>query len=388
MRILVAPDSFKGTLSAAESAEAMAEGIREGFSRAGHPPPELVLCPLADGGEGTAAILAEALGGRWVPATVTGPLPGRTVEAGYVEVPGEVPGAIVELAAASGLGHLAVDERDPLRTTTAGTGELIRLAAQGGAGWIWLTLGGSATVDGGTGMATALGWRFLDWAGAPVPPGGGALESIASIQRPGVGELTLPPITVLRDVDNPLLGPSGAAPVFGPQKGASPLVVDRLASGLGRLADLAEEGRDSLRVVAGAGAAGGAGFGAMVFLGAEMKRGFRVVADAVELESRVRDADVVVTGEGRLDSQSLEGKVVAGVLEIAGRVGVPVDAVVGREDLGPPAVSAAGLRHVEATNTEDLDSIDAATRARRDVSRAAARLTERWTSQRTGEDGN
>jgi glycerate kinase len=350
MRILVAPDSFKGTLTAAEAAEAIAAGLFDGYRAARLPEPEVDSCPMADGGEGTAEVLLGALGGEWVPRRVSGPLPGMEVEAGFALLQGPRPVAVVELAQASGLTLLRPDQRNPLRTTTRGTGELIRAAAERGAAEIWLTLGGSATVDGGIGMARSLGWRFLDDAGEPVPEGGGGLGTIAGIEAPAGAE-ALPPVVVLCDVTNPLLGPSGAAAVFGPQKGAAPEEVEGLERGLANLASRVDA--PDLGTTPGAGAAGGAGFGAAAFLGGELRSGFEVVAEAVGLAERMRSASMVVTGEGRLDSQSLEGKVVAGLLAFAERISdargttLPVAAVAGTSELAPDLQVASGLRWVE-----------------------------------------
>ena len=230
MRIVVAMDSFKGSLTAAEACEAVASGLDRAL-----PDAEVVLRPMADGGEGTAAGVMTAAGGEWEPHRVTGPLPGTEVDAGFVWLPARGPGALVEMADASGLTLLDAAERDPLRTTTFGTGELIRAAADRGPRVLWLAVGGSATVDGGVGAATALGWRFLDRSGADIGLGGEALCHIHNIVPPV--DVGLPPVVVLCDVTNPLLGPSGAARIFGPQKGAGPDAVERLEEGLSNLVE-------------------------------------------------------------------------------------------------------------------------------------------------------
>lgn len=323
MKVLLAPDSFKGTLSAHAAAEAIAAGLGAAL-----PSAELILRPLADGGDGTGDVLRESLSGEWREAVVTGPLADMRVAARYLWLEGPPSGALVEMAEASGLVLLEPARRNPLATTTRGTGELLARAAAEGAARVWLTLGGSATVDGGVGAAAALGWRFLDETGIDVAPGGGSLERIRRLVPPP--RPVLPPCDVLCDVDNPLLGERGAARVFGPQKGATPAVVAQLESGLSHLAELIESqlGCD-VRDLAGAGAAGGFGAGAVAFLGAHLERGAARVADLVGLDDCLADADWVVTGEGRYDEQSRFGKVVSEVALRAARHGVRVAILAG-----------------------------------------------------------
>ena len=295
MRILVAPDKFRGTLTARQAAEAFATGWRRE-----RPDDDLELMPMADGGEGTMDALVDALGGRVEAATVTGPL-GDRVEAAFASVSskdGRL--GVVEMARASGLALLDEGRRDPLRTTTRGTGELMARAIDAGAERLVVCIGGSATNDGGVGMASALGGRFLDATGRPIADGGEALVTLARIDlsamHPGLARVQ---VTGACDVDNPLTGPSGASAVYGPQKGASADVVAVLDRALGHLAAVVE--RDlaiALRDEPGAGAAGGLGFGLMAFCGARLHPGVEVVIDAVGLVERIARADLVDDGRG------------------------------------------------------------------------------------------
>lgn len=314
MRILMAPDKFKGTLTAPAVAAALATGWRRA-----RPDDQIVELPVADGGDGTLATLVAALGGEVRRARVTGPL-GDTVEAEYglVET-SEGTEAIVEMARASGLDLVSESRRDPLRATTRGTGELILEAVQAGATKVLVCIGGSATNDAGAGMAQALGVRLLDETGADLPPGAAGLVRLARIDLSALDpRVAKASVLVACDVDNPLTGPRGASAVFGPQKGASPEDVVFLDRCLGRFSAVA--GRDlglDLRDVEGAGAAGGMGGGLIAFLGARLRPGFDLVAEALDLPERVGEADVVLTGEGRFDRQSLYGKAPAGVLGLA-----------------------------------------------------------------------
>lgn len=340
MRILVAPDKFRGTLTARQAAEAFATGWRRT-----RPGDELDLVPMADGGEGTMDTLVDALGGERVRVRVPGPL-GDPVDAAYGMVPGVAGGTgVIEMSAASGLSRLAEGRRDPMRTTTAGTGALIRAAIGSGARDLLVCLGGSATNDGGTGMASALGYRFLDAEGALLEPGGGALVSLARIDTVGViPELSGVRVVGACDVDNPLTGPTGASATFGPQKGASADEVAVLDHALGHLAavvhrDLGVAWKDE----PGAGAAGGLGFGLLSFCGARLRPGVDVVMDAVGLHDRIRRADLVITGEGSFDAQSLHGKTPAGVLDAAKLAGVPIAIVCGRASIAPEGVAVRSL---------------------------------------------
>jgi len=340
VRILVAPDKFRGTLTARQAAEAFSTGWRRE-----RPDDDLEIVPMADGGEGTMDALVDALGGRVEAATVTGPL-GDPVDAAFASVPSQGGTlGVVEMARASGLALLDEGRRDPLRTTTRGTGELMARAIDAGAARLVVCIGGSATNDGGVGMASALGGRFLDATGRPIAEGGEALVALARIDlstmHPGLARVQ---VTGACDVDNPLTGPSGASAVYGPQKGASADDVAVLDRALGHLAAVVE--RDlaiALRDEAGAGAAGGLGFGLMAFCGARLHPGVEVVMDAVGLVERIARADLVVTGEGSLDAQSLRGKTPAGVLEACGLAELPAVIVCGRASIDVPGVPIVSL---------------------------------------------
>ena len=321
-RILLASDSFKGTLSAVDICDVMKEALLARF-----PDSEVILLPVADGGEGSVECLLAALGGKRVNVRVSGPY-GRPMDAVYGVLPDGT--AVVETASCAGL-PLVGDDRRPDRTTTYGVGELLCHAADSGCRRILLGLGGSCTNDGGAGAAAACGVRFLDRHGDAFVPVGGTLRDIASVDRsamcPALRETEL---IALCDVDNPLCGPSGAAAVFAPQKGADPAMADRLDDGLRHWAQVVAHcvGKDVLSLP-GAGAAGGLGGGATALLGAALRRGIDTVLDQVDFDRQLAGADLVFTGEGRLDSQSLRGKVVVGVARRAQSAGVPVVAVVG-----------------------------------------------------------
>jgi glycerate kinase len=341
MRVLVAPDKFRGTLTAAEAAEAIAQGWRRA-----RPDDEVERVPMADGGEGTLEALVTALGGELRTVTVSGPL-GDPVAAAYGVVPGpRGPVAVIEMARASGLALLAPERRDPTRTTTRGTGELIRAALERDRPVeVLVCIGGSATNDGGAGMAQALGARLLDAEGREIGPGGAALLRLARVDASGLARLVRGVrFVAVTDVDNPLVGPSGASAVYGPQKGASPedvLLLDRALAHYAAVLhrDLGIDVRD----VPGAGAAGGLGAGLVAFLGAHVRRGVEVVMEAVGLRERIAAADLVVTGEGSLDAQSLRGKVVAGVLDAAREAGVPALVLCGRASVEVPGVRVTSL---------------------------------------------
>jgi glycerate 2-kinase len=340
MRILIAPDKFKGSLSARQVAENIALGIRDVI-----PDAQIEIAPVADGGEGTAEVICNARGGEWVMCRTHGPL-GNPIEARYVWL-GENASAVIEMSEAAGLRALENGVRDVLRANTFGVGEMLLEVAKRGARGIILGLGGSVTNDGGFGMARALGFRFFDERHNEIEKTVD-LISVAGIEAPVAADVS--PVTSLKsqlasasggplqvkiiaacDVRNPLLGETGATRTFGPQKGATPKQLEILERALTRLADTVtrELGCD-FRNNPGAGAAGGLGFGLMNFCSAQLQPGFDVVADAVELEEKIKSADVVITGEGKLDSQTLEGKAPAGVARLARKFGRRVFAVVGR----------------------------------------------------------
>ncbi|MQL52485.1 glycerate kinase [Desulfofundulus thermobenzoicus] len=339
-RIVIAPDSFKESLDAPQVARAIATGVRRAL-----PAVETVEVPLADGGEGLTATLVAATGGRLCKATVTGPL-GEPVIAHW-GILGDGQTAVVEMAQASGLPLVPVEKRNPLITTTAGTGELIRLALQGGCRRLIVGIGGSATNDGGAGMARALGVRLLDGRGKDIGPGAAGLELLEQIDLsdldPRVGEVE---ILVACDVDNPLCGPRGASAVYGPQKGATPEMVPRLDAALSRLSRvIARDTGKDVRDLPGAGAAGGLGAGLVAFLGAKLRQGIELVMEAVNLEGILaRGADLVITGEGEINSQTASGKVPAGVARVAGRYGIPVVALVGSIGPGADEVYGCGIK--------------------------------------------
>ncbi|WP_297837089.1 glycerate kinase [Pseudomonas sp.] len=324
MKIVIAPDSFKDSLSAQGVAIAVASGLAEVW-----PDAELVQCPMADGGEGTIEAVLAACDGQWMSATVSGPL-GVAVDAqwGWLE---QSRTAIIEMAMASGLQLLTLEQRDACISSTYGTGELIRAALDVGAQRIILAIGGSATNDAGSGMLSALGARFLDADGRRVMPGGLALLQVQTIELDNLdARLRDVRFEVAADVDNPLCGLHGASHIFGPQKGASPQQVLELDAALGHFADqsAAVLGRD-LRDNPGCGAAGGMGFAAKAYLNATFRPGVDVVADLVGLAQALDGADLVITGEGRFDAQTLRGKTPFGVAKIAQRKGVPVIVLAG-----------------------------------------------------------
>ncbi|MES2461829.1 MAG: glycerate kinase [Armatimonadota bacterium] len=326
MKLLVAPDSFKGSLSSSEAADAISVGFRRVF-----PDADCVLLPIADGGEGTAATLAAATGGSLTPYTVTGPL-NQSVTASLALLGGGET-AVIELAEAAGLSLVPTDKRDPNLTTTYGVGELLLAAVRHPTvRRIIVTLGGSATNDGGAGLLSALGVRFRDARGQELPRGGAALADLASVDVSG---LLLDPaavnLKIACDVDNPLTGPRGASAVFGPQKGATPDDVRRLDAALAHYADVLEASTGRrVSEVPGAGAAGGTAAGLLwLFPQAELVPGVELVLDALQFDTHLENADLVLTGEGRLDAQTLGGKAIAGVARRAKAAGVPVGAVVG-----------------------------------------------------------
>ena len=330
MRILVAPDSFKGSLFAPEAAGAMARGIRAVFPRA-----EVVELPIADGGEGTVAALVAATAGELRHTRVRGPL-GEPVAATW-GILGDGATAVLEMAEASGLTRVPEGRRDPLRTSTFGTGELVRAALDAGLRRLILGLGGSATNDGGAGLARALGARFLDDQGRELPDGGAALARLSRLDLQGLDpRLAETEIIVACDVDNPLCGPRGASAIYGPQKGATPDMVAALDAALGVFASVAQAatGR-AVADVPGAGAAGGLGAGLLLFTPARLRPGVEILLEAVGFDAQVAEADLVFTGEGRTDAQTAMGKAPAGVAAAAKRHGVPVICLSG--GLGPGA---------------------------------------------------
>jgi glycerate 2-kinase len=382
MTILIAPDKFKGSLSAREVAENITLGLRDVLTNA-----NIDTVPVADGGEGTAEVVCHTSQGEWMKCNAHDPF-GREIEARYAYIDNRQL-AVIEMSEAAGMRRLAQNERDPLRATTFGVGEMILDAARSGAGEIIVGLGGSATNDGGFGMARALGFRFfgqddrpLSVAAATSGVAGGQEHEITSmvselakltrIEKPQ--NLSLPKIVAAADVRNPLLGENGATRVFGPQKGATEEKIDVLERALARLADMvANEFGFDFRNEPGAGAAGGLGFGLMSFCGANMRPGFDVVAEAVDLKSKIKNVDVVITGEGRLDQQTLEGKAPAGVARLARKLGKYVYAIVGRagED-GAARELFDGVYELTRAGTSEQESIARAAELLRERARELA----------------
>ncbi len=338
MRIVFAPDSFKESLSAPQAAHALAEGWLQA-----RPGDEVDLAPMADGGEGTAEALISASGGHWERMTVHGPMNEPREAACGILGDGET--AIIEMASASGLMWVPREQRNPGVATTFGTGELMRHALELGVRQIIVGLGGSATNDGGAGMAQALGYRLLDAQGADLPPGGLALAGLeridASQAHPALKQCE---VRVACDVDNPLCGPRGASLTYGPQKGATPEMARQLDIALEHFA--AVVARDlgvAMAGLPGSGAAGGIGGGLVAFAGGRLERGVGLVADACGLAARIQRADLVITGEGRIDGQTAHGKTPVGVAALAKAAGVPVVAVAGEIGRGHEAVYAHGI---------------------------------------------
>lgn len=324
MKIVIAPDSYKESLSALDVATAIETGFREIYPHA-----EYVKVPVADGGEGTVEAMVAATQGHIVQVSVTGPL-GEPVNAFY-GLSGDMRCAYIEMAAASGLESVPPTRRNPLLTTSWGTGELIRHALDAGVSQIIIGIGGSATNDGGAGMAQALGAKLLSAGQQQIAPGGGALETLARIELSELDpRLADCRIDVACDVTNPLTGPQGASAVFGPQKGATAAMVERLDRGLQHFAQIIDRDLDiDVLNLEGGGAAGGMGAALYAFCGANLRPGIEIVTDALGLAELVADADLVITGEGRIDSQTIHGKVPVGVAKVAKRFNVPVIGIAG-----------------------------------------------------------
>jgi len=381
VKILIAPDKFKGSLSAREVAENIAKGLCDVLPEA-----TINIVPMADGGEGTAEVICDALGGSWLKCKAHDPLGGE-MEARYAYIDKQKL-AIMEMSEAAGMRRLSANELDPLRANTLGVGEMILDAARRGAGEIIIGLGGSATNDGGFGMARAFGFRFFS-ADKELTGTVSELQKLTRIERPKeiVGalvssaqledmrlaqaplQLGLPKITSAVDVGNQLLGENGATRVFGPQKGATSEEIDMLERALTKFADVVSKdlGVD-YRDEAGAGAAGGLGFGLMSFCSAVIRPGFDVIAESVGLESRMKDVDVVITGEGSLDRQTLEGKTPAGVAHLARKFGKRIFAIVGR---------ASEDRQVRELFDEVYVTTQPGMSEKESIARAAALLRER-----------
>ena len=371
MKVVVAPDSFKESMSAADAAAAMVRGVRAVL-----PDAECVEVPMADGGEGTTAALVAALDGQWRTVASTDAL-GRPIEAAYGLSGGL---AVVEVAAAVGIGLVAPAERDVARSSSLGVADLVRDALDAGASRLVVGLGGSATTDGGAGLLAGLGVRWLDADGNALSPTPAGLAALDHADVSGLDpRLAAVAIELACDVTNPLLGTEGAAAVFGPQKGATPGQVPVLDATLARIADaLVAAGLPDVRDLPGSGAAGGLG-AAFLALGARMRRGVEVVAEAAHLEEAVAGADLVLTGEGSLDRQTLSGKTPAGVADVAARHGVPVIAFAGRLGEGSEELLGRGFAAVVPITTGPCDLATALAQGPANLERAVAtalRLTQ------------
>ncbi|WP_347368150.1 glycerate kinase [Vibrio vulnificus] len=350
MKIIIAPDSYKESLTAMDVAIAIEKGFKQVL-----PDAHYVKLPMADGGEGTVQSMVDATGGTIIEHTVTGPL-GQRVD-GFFGLLGEGKTAVIEMAAASGLHLVTPDQRNPLITTTFGTGELIKAALDHGVEHIIVGIGGSATNDGGIGMAQALGIKLLDAQGNALGHGGGELAKLATIDCSQLdSRLAQVRLEVACDVDNPLCGTKGASAVFGPQKGATPEMVTILDENLAHYASIIKQqlGVD-VRDMAGAGAAGGMGAALLGLLNAELRPGIEIVMDAVRLDEIVADADLVITGEGRIDSQTIHGKTPIGVARTAKKHGLPVIGIAGCLSADCGVVHEHGLDAVFAVVNRSVD---------------------------------
>jgi len=322
MKIVVAPDSFKGSLTAVEVSDAIAQGVREIFPEA-----EIVKIPMADGGDGTVQCLVNATGGKILREKVTGPL-GDEVWASY-GILGDKKTAVIEMAEASGLTLVPGNKRNPLITTTYGTGQLIKSALDRGCRKMIIGIGGSATNDGGAGMVQALGAKLLDKDGEEIGFGGGELKKLNRIDISNLdNRLSDTKVLVASDVNNPLCGPKGASRIYGPQKGATPELIKQLDKSLSHFAEIIKRDLNKdIKDIPGAGAAGGLGASLIAFLDAELRPGIEIIIEIVKLEQSIKDADLVITGEGKIDSQTVYGKTPIGVAKIAKKYNVPVIAV-------------------------------------------------------------
>ena len=373
MKIVIAPDSFKDSLSAQGVADAIALGLTGVW-----PDAQLVKCPMADGGEGTVESILAACEGQLRRTSVRGPL-GTPVDAAWGWLPQSLT-AIIEMAEASGLQLVAPGQRDACVSSTYGTGELIRAALDAGAQRVILAIGGSATNDGGAGAMQALGLKLLDAREQTLAPGGLALAQLARIDLSELDpRLARVRFDIAADVNNPLCGPHGASVIFGPQKGASPSQVEQLDRALGHFADqCAQVLKSDVRDEPGSGAAGGLGFAAKAFLGAQFKAGVEVVAELVGLSEAVKGADLVITGEGRFDAQTLRGKTPFGVARIARQHGVPVIVIAGTLGEGYQALYEHGIDAAFALTSGPMTLEQACTEAPRLLAERASDIARVW----------
>ena len=327
MKVIIAPDSFKGSLSSIQAAEAIERGIKKA-ALAYSENVEVAKVPMADGGEGTVEAIISAVGGKIIPTKALDPL-GRPIDSFFGVLPDNT--AVIEMAAASGLNFLKEEERNPLKTTSYGTGQLIKAALDMGCENIIIGIGGSATNDGGVGMAQAIGVEFLDKEGKQIGFGGGELSKIYKIDISNLdGRVKNAKFTIASDVKNPLCGPEGASAIYGPQKGATPEMIEILDKNLDHLAKIIKRdlGKD-IKDLPGAGAAGGLGAALMAFLAAEFRLGIDLIIELVKLEDKMAESDIVVTGEGMTDYQTLYGKVPLGIARVAKKHNKPVICISG-----------------------------------------------------------
>jgi glycerate kinase len=376
LNILVAPDKFRGSLEADEVCSAITDGVKRAY-----PDAKVTAIPLADGGEGTSKILTQVSDGWEVPTTVLDPL-NRQISAIY-GLSGDHEVAFIEMAAASGLRLLREEERNPLLTSTLGTGQLILDALNRGVKKIILGIGGSATTDGGIGVAAALGYRFFDQNNEQLEPNGGSLIYIDLIDSsnldPRLADVT---IVVACDVTNPLFGKNGAAYIYGPQKGATAEMVEILDLGLANLSKVATRtfGADYSEVL-GAGAAGGLGAGCMWFLNAILKDGVTIVMEQSNVPDLVKEADLVITGEGKIDEQTLSGKVVKGLADLCQKHQVPLAAVCGTLQISPEQTRAAGITYAVSVLNRPMNLATAQDEAFQLVSDATFQLVRLFFSK-------
>ena len=349
MKILLAPDKFRGSLDAPQVCKAMSEGIHMVS-----PEIEVLSLPLADGGEGTLDLLLWYAGGKKHTAKVQDPL-GRMIDAEYgLSADGKT--AFIEMATASGLRLLKTEERNPLKTSTFGTGELIKIVLEGDVENIILGIGGSATTDAGIGMAAALGWQFLDKNGQQLSPIGENLIKIKKVLSPVSNHQSTVSIYVACDVTNPLFGENGASYIYGPQKGADEQAVKELDEGLKNISMIFE--RDfgkNYSLISGTGAAGGLGFGLIAFLNAELKEGVKLLMDFCDFDKKLKDVNLIITGEGKIDNQTLQGKLIKGITDRANLAKIPIAAICGTLDVSPQELQEIGINYATSIMNRPMD---------------------------------
>jgi len=347
MKVVIAMDSFKGCLMADEACEIIANAILDI-----KPDVQISIKPMADGGEGTAKAMIKADDGEWITKKVTGPLPDMQVEAGFAWFESDKT-ALVEMAIASGIELLTKEQLNPYKTTTYGTGQLIKAALEKEPSKIYLTVGGSATVDGGVGAAMSLGWQFLNEKNNSIELGGAGLAKIAKIIKPD--NFSIVPVEVFCDVDNPLCGEHGAARIYGPQKGATPEMVEQLEKNLSHLADVVTaQLRKNIKNIPGAGAAGGLSAGAIAFMDAKLVSGIEAIMQHCHLEDELQSADWVITGEGAFDKQSLYGKVVAGISKMAEKSNTSIAVLAGQVNVTAQQYQKLGVVTALGCKPEDM----------------------------------